>query len=217
MDDLQAMIILASFSDISWKPGGHALRMAMAFNRGQPALLPADESIATARRFLDHPLSILHLHQPYSLTPTMSLPLLVTKVDESNLALDGWFAYWTQYHGVALRGQEYSRGFRHDAGMAHAAKLLIKLAGLAPDLLDGTRVATDVDLLVQLLSQGPSDKVANDLRGFVAKARRDDILPSDTAALPLPQSTSDARTAMESTLDDGLGFDSELNKWLFLS
>lgn len=43
-------------------------------------------------------------------------------------------------------------------------------------------------------ASGPSDKVANDLRGFVAKARRDDILPSDTAALPLPQSTSDART-----------------------
>jgi hypothetical protein len=100
----------------------------MAFNRGQPALLPADESIATARRFLDHPLSIrtdcrpvatrellamqgshgglfqltpsVHLHQPYSLTPTMSLPFLVTKVDEANLALDGWFAYWTQYHGM---------------------------------------------------------------------------------------------------------------------
>jgi hypothetical protein len=38
--------------------------------------------------------------------------------------------------------------------MAHGAKLLIKFAGLAPDLVDATGVATDVELLVEQLSEG---------------------------------------------------------------
>ncbi|ORX36060.1 hypothetical protein BD324DRAFT_630025 [Kockovaella imperatae] len=99
---------------------------------------------------------------------------------------------------MALRSGQYKKNFRYanlytHLNVAFAARCLIRLTSLVPEVVDVRQLGKDLEGIAHALTQVPGFQYAELLRQVVLKARRENILPP---ASP-PRETSPDMTAMQ--------------------
>lgn len=108
---------------------------------------------------------------------------------------------------ICLRGGDYNDNFKWaniytHVGAAFAARLLIRMANLLPEVLDVRQVSRDVDRVsLRLTEEVPSFQVATMLRDVLQRARSNRILPPlSKAPSPVKENTVLPSTDLNPTL-----------------
>ncbi|WVQ97571.1 hypothetical protein IAU59_004685 [Kwoniella sp. CBS 9459] len=94
-----------------------------------------------------------------------------------------------QLVNTCLRGQQYTRNFQYDYNIAYAARFLIRMATLMPEVCNLRQIGKDVEQIAVVLTKVPGFQFAHFLQDVIKKARRDQVLPPPSRApsrLPSP-------------------------------